>query len=416
MIKILLLSIFPLFHAALNAETFIMQDGAKIEGEISGEADDSVLVKTNYGTIFIKRADIAQIIKTNNTEKQSSSEKNEENLSANTQEKAYEENIETINSRSLSEGNVSYVFSTVVAEDGSAKIFYFRDREIIATEKLDTNANLIGITGNIPDRTFTEYYASGEVKAIKTMRGGKQDGLVRSFYKDGTTQIAANYKNGLKNGIFYFYAANGNLMIEANYTDDKLDGPKKDYDAKGNLQAITWYKNDVKVENPEENLNRIVPNAAAATEKISNTSSSAELVNQTNVSTSIISQPIQKTQELSPVQTAENINNAKLNKSKKNDKAISVKARKVARGVIYSFYLNNRYIGKARLDKDFNVLMLDGNIPDGSAKLYSKGNLLQQEFLFKGGEITDIILFDKDEKETAHYLINGKRMAVKIGL
>lgn len=394
------------FLANAGAEIFLLKDGARLEGQIAGRTESTLLVKTKYGDLILKQADITKIIKDG---------------SQNAAAKEETEGIELIDSSELADNDASYAFSTVVSEDGSAKIFYFRDREIIATEMLDTNAKFVSMTGKIPDRTFTEYYENGTIKTVKAMKNGKAQGTVISYYQDGTKQIAANYKDGLKNGTFSFYTPAGKLMIQAEYKNDKLNGPKREYNADGSLSKTVWYKDDIQVSAPAEEESA----AAMASESIINPDQSqnpgsSETAEQTSAPMTNENTPSSLPAGISPALPAPEHNSAnalkKTAETGKKGKSISVKARKVARGTIYSFYVNNRYTGKARLDNNFNVLMIDGNIPNGSAKLYGKNDILQLEFIFNGGEIKTISVFDNEGNETEQYTINEKREAIKAGL
>ena len=397
------------FAANASAEIFLLKDGARLEGQIAGRTESTLLVKTKYGDLILKQADITKIIKDDSKSDAASKEETE--------------GIEVINSSDLADNGETYAFSTVVSEDGSAKIFYFRDREIIATEILDSNAKFVSMTGKIPDRTFTEYYENGTIKTVKTMKNGKAQGTVISYYQDGTKQISANYKDGMKHGKFSFYTPSGKLMIQAEYKNDKLNGPKKEYNADGTLSKTVWYKDDIQVSAPTEEENAVF---ASKNEHIINPDQ-AQNNPESSETAEKTSAPITKEEHSAglpagsiPALSATEHNSANALKTTaekgKKGKSISVKARKVARGNIYSFYVNNRYAGKARLDNNFNVLMIDGNIPNGSAKLYGKNDILQLEFIFNGGEIKTISIFDNDGNETEQYRINEKREAIKAGL
>ena len=45
---------------AASADTFILKDGVRLEGEVTGEMDGAVLVKTKYGSLTINKNDIAE--------------------------------------------------------------------------------------------------------------------------------------------------------------------------------------------------------------------------------------------------------------------------------------------------------------------------------------------------------------------
>ena len=406
--------IFAAFPAMSDAETFILKDEARLEGEILGKSDGKIFIKTKYGNLTLNEADVLKI------------EKNDSENKANDVNNAIieETGIEVINSKDLEDPSARYVFSTVVAEDNSSKIFYFRDTEIIATETYDKQARLVNITGHIPDRTFTEYYSNGKVKSVKNMKNGKADGNVFSYYPDGTRQISAVYKNGMKNGIFSFFNPKGNPWIKAEYKDDKLNGRKIEYDENGKIVKTTWYSNDIEVNGPEyAAANNVPADAVAKTDNADISLSTAAATFTPSVETASapgIANAVDNAENNVPAasgQAEEPVTKTDSNASKQRDGyAMSVKARKVARGTIYSFYLNNRYVGKSRLDKDYNVFMTDGKIPDGIARLYGKNDILQIEFIFRNKEIKNIIVYDEKGEESAQYSINEKGMAVKLGI
>ena len=210
-------------------------------------------------------------------------------------------------------------------------------------------------------------------------------------------------------------------MIQAEYKNDKLNGPKKEYNADGSLSKTVWYKDDIQVSAPAEEESA----TAMASESIINPDQaqnpgSSETAEKTSAPMTNENTSSSLPAGISPALSAPEHNSAnalkKTAETGKKGKSISVKARKVARGTIYSFYVNNRYAGKARLDNNFNVLMIDGNIPNGSAKLYGKNDILQLEFIFNGGEIKTISVFDNEGNETEQYTINEKREAIKAGL
>lgn len=370
------------YPPASEADTFVLHDGARLEGEITGKTDNSIMIKTKYGNLTLKDTDITQIIK-----------KGEEKADI----PEAEEGIEVINSKDLDEASATYVFSTVPAEDGSSKIFYFRNTEIIATEILDTNSNLVSVSGKIPDRTFTQYYENSKIQSVKTMKNGKPEGPVYSYYSDGTKQFEGNYSNGIKNGTFIFFAPNGLPLIKANYKNDMLDGPKYEYDMEGKISKITWYKNDELTDAPAD-----AANAQTQEEKPITAADQAKI------------QPA--ADAVVPNDKKTDTEKTKNKKQKAGQKAVSVKAKKVARGNIYSFYRNNRYIGKALVDNDHNVISIDGKVPDGVAKMYGKNDTLQIEFVFKNKDITNIILYDEKGQEKEQYSINEKGAATKLGI
>ena len=51
------------FLANAGAEIFLLKDGARLEGQIAGRTESTLLVKTKYGDLILKQADITKIIK-----------------------------------------------------------------------------------------------------------------------------------------------------------------------------------------------------------------------------------------------------------------------------------------------------------------------------------------------------------------
>lgn len=405
--KFLLLIAFLPIPTYAFADVFVLNNGTRIEGEVMGELDGDLLIKTAHETLNIKKTDIIQTIEVENTDMGKSETaapqpvKAEDSiLNLSTTPKANDQTVEYIDSKDLTEPNASYVFSTVEAEDGSAKIFYFRDKDIIATEKLDANGIIISLDGVIPDRVFTEYYDTNKIKAVKYMLNGKPHGTVKAFYPNGALQILANFKNGQKEGKFSFYSDKGALLIEATYVNDKLNGEKKEYSPEGQLLATIYYKDDEQVPAP-----------------VNEDSSATAAANSVNANTNIANTPgVNTTADdvIQPDATVANKTVSDTPKEKKNiSRKITVKTKKTARGNIYSLYYNTKYVGKTRLDKDYNVVMLDGKIPDGTAKVFSKKEVLEMELIFKDNEVVKVINYNADGTVKDSYNINEKREAIK---
>ena len=66
---------------------------------------------------------------------------------------------------------------------------------------------------------------------------------------------------------------------------------------------------------------------------------------------------------------------------------ITAKTQGLARGERVSFYLENKYVARVHLDKDFNIVGKDGKAPDGTVKAYSKDGKLEKEFVFEKNEV-----------------------------
>lgn len=42
------------YPPASEADTFVLHDGARLEGEITGKTDNSIMIKTKYGNLTLK--------------------------------------------------------------------------------------------------------------------------------------------------------------------------------------------------------------------------------------------------------------------------------------------------------------------------------------------------------------------------
>ena len=72
---------------------------------------------------------------------------------------------------------------------------------------------------------------------------------------------------------------------------------------------------------------------------------------------------------------------------------VTAKVTKLARNELLTFQLNGKYVGKAVLDKNFNVMSQEGYVPDGVVKVYSKEGKPQKEFVFENAAIKKLRVY-----------------------
>ena len=228
-------------------------------------------------------------------------------------------------------------FQTVNPSTMTRQLVYQEGGVAIATETFDASGALLSTEGSVKDGTYTEYYPDGGLKTVKTMRAGKNDGTLKAYYPSGKVQIEAYYLAGDKDGIFSYYAEDGKPLLDAEYKGDKLNGWKKEYAPDGSVASQTFYTDDKPAAAPKAQA-AAQPEAAA--------------------------QPQEDPAAM-----------------------VTVKTSSLARGERYAFRLNNKFIGKMQLDKDYNLMRKEGNIPDGTVKAFSAGGELEKEFIFKDNEL-----------------------------
>jgi antitoxin component YwqK of YwqJK toxin-antitoxin module len=300
------------------ADTLTLKDGTKIEGEVTGEMDGAVLLKTKYGSLTVNKADIQE-------QKASTPVAQPAQAAAVPPPAAAQPEVPVSTQPAAP---VKLTFATVLPSSTTRLLVYSEGGVTIATETYDAGGALLSTDGAIKDGTYTEYYDNGTLKTVKTMASGKAGGTLKAFYPSGAVQIEAYYLAGARDGAFKYYSENGKPLMEASYKADKLNGWKREYDAAGALKSETYYADDRPADPPKP--------AAAAPE-----------------------QP------------------------KEQDSMVAVKITPLARGDRFTFQLNGKYIGKMTLDKDFNLISFEGDLPDGAAKAYSKEGKLQKEFVFE---------------------------------
>ncbi len=230
-----------------------------------------------------------------------------------------------------------FTFETVLPSTSSRLLVYYENGVAIATETFDSGGRPAATEGAIKDGTYTEYYPDGGLKTVKSVLGGKTSGTLKAYYPSGTLQIEAYYLGGLKEGDFRYFAEDGKPLLEASYRGDRLNGWKKEFDENGAVKSQIYYEDDRPSEPPK-------PKAAA--------------------------EPAKEPESL-----------------------VTASVLSLARGERFSFHLNNKYIGKLSLDKEFNILGQEGKVPDGAVKVYTKDGKLDKELVFEKNALTLLRVF-----------------------
>jgi antitoxin component YwqK of YwqJK toxin-antitoxin module len=320
--------IFTLGFAANSAaETFILKDGARLEGEVTGEMDNTLLVQTKYGSLTINKADVQERVPAQPAP------------ALPPQASTAAVAVSTAASQPAPEPpQVKLTFATVLPSTSSRLLVYSENDVAIATETFSADGALLSLEGAIKDGTYTEYYDQGALKTVKTVRANKTDGTLKTYYPSSAVQVEAYYLGGQREGLFKYFAEDGKPLMEATYRNDRLNGWKKEFDAAGALKSEAYYEDDKPAEAPKA----VAP-----------------------------AQPAAETESM-----------------------VTAKPMKLARGERFSFQLNGKYIGKATLDKDFNIISRDGKIPDGVVKVYSAEGKLQKEFVFEKSAIKTLRVYE----------------------
>lgn len=331
--------LFLLLPGLCRADTFILKDGARIEGEITGEMDGMALVKTKYGSLTINRADIQEQLPMAVPEIVAPTADIQISTSlpaaiAASTVAAIE--ISTAFPEPVTPPLPKLTFQTIIPSSMTRQLVYVESGVVIATETFDAGGALLLAEGSIGDGTYTEYYPEGGLKTVKTMQGGKANGTLKAFFPAGALQIEAYYLAGAKEGPFKFYTEDGKLLMEASYKNDLLNGWKKEYGPDGKAISELYYVDDKMARPPD-------PRVAAEPAK-------AAL--------------------------------AALTAPAEPESQVTVKVTSLARGELFAFRLNAKYIGKLRLDKEYNLISQEGKIPDGTVKIYTEDGRLQKEMVF----------------------------------
>lgn len=318
------------------ADTFLLKDGAKIEGEITGEMDGAVLVKTKYGSLTLNKADIQ--------ERQAAQPPAAPQVQASTGAAVA---LSTVPPAAAEPAQARLTFVTILPSTSTRMLVYSENGVAIATETFDASGGPAGLAGAIKDGTYAEYYDGGGLKTVKTMADGRGSGTLKAYYPSGAVQIEAYYLAGAKDGPFKYYAEDGKPLLEAAYSNDKLNGWKKEFDSAGLVRSETYYIDDHLAEPPK---------TQAAPEP-----------------------------------------------AKEQESMVTAKTMSLARGERFSFQLNGKYIGKAHLDKDFNIISREGKVPDGAVKVYTREGKLQKELVFEDNTIKLLRVYEEGGTLKAEY-------------
>lgn len=349
--KILIHISLLLMPVLCQADTFLMKDGVRLEGEVTGEMDGALLVKTKYGALTLNKTDIQE-----QTAARPAAALPAQPSSATVTAVSTAPAVEISTAQPAAEPAPRLTFATVLPSTSSRQLVYYENGVAIATETYDAAGALLALEGAVKDGTYTEYYPDGSLKTVKSMLSGKSSGTLKAFYQSGAVQVEAYYMGGVKDGPFKYFTEDGKLLVEAGYRGDKLNGWKKEYGPDGAMTSQSYYLDDQLAEAPKQ------PAAA---------------------------EPV-----------------------KERDSMVTVKTMSLARGERFSFQLNNKYIGKAHLDKDFNIISLEGSIPDGAAKAYTKDGKLEKEFFFEKSELRALRVYEPGGPLKAEYAYT-KEKAVK---
>lgn len=350
-----------------QADTFLLKDGARLEGDVTGEMEGVVLVQTKYGSLTIKRADIVeqkailpalapvispQVAATLSTVTAAAVS------TALPISTAAAVAVSTAITPAAEPPAPKFTFATVLPSTSTRLLVYSENGVAIATETLNAAGAPLSMEGAVKDGTYTEYYENGGLKTVKTVSNGKASGTLKAFYPSGAVQIEAYYLAGAKDGPFKYYDENGKLLMEAAYKNDKLDGWKKEYDDTGAVKAASYYTDDHLAEPPK-------PKTPAG------------------------EQP------------------------KEIESSVTVKVMDLARGERFTFLLNGKYAGKATLDKTFNIIGLEGELPDGVVKVYTRDGKLQKEFVFERSAIKELRVFEPGGPLKSAYIYTDDKAVEK---
>lgn len=221
-----------------GAETFILKDGARLEGEVTGEMDNTLLVQTKYGSLTINKADVQERLQPPAPAAPPAA--STAAVAASTAPAAAQETPQP-----------KLTFTTVLPSTSTRLLVYSEDGVSIATETFDSAGLLLGTEGALKDGTYTEYYDSGALKTVKSVLGGKASGSLKAYYPAGGLQVEAYYLGGLREGLFRYYGEDGKPVMEASYKNDLLNGWKREFDAAGLPKSETYYIDDKPAEAPK---------------------------------------------------------------------------------------------------------------------------------------------------------------------
>lgn len=348
------LFILALLPGICRADTFLLKDGTRLEGAVTGEMEGAVLIKTAYGSLTINRADISEQVAAKPAAAESPAASTATAAEAPPAELPAAElpAADPALPEPAQDGPAApLTFTSLSGENGERLVVYYEGGVAVATETYDAGGALLSLQGAVKNGTYSEFHPGGALKSVKTMLGGRANGSVKTYYPDGKPQIEAYYFDGAKDGDFKYFGEDGLPLLEAAYKADKLHGWKREYGPGGAKVSELYYQDDRPAEPPKPPA---PPSAGAPG-------------------------------------------------GQDPESLVTAKAKRISRGEIFSFKLGGKYIGKVRVDTEFNVIEQDGDIPDGGIKVYSKDGKLQKELVFKGGELKVLRAYEEGGRLRAVY-------------
>ena len=348
-----------LLLAAFNAHADIitLKDGTRLEGTVEGEMDGMKLIKTKYGSLNISKNDIVTIaapeIAAPEPLKTPTATVAPSTAAAITEVTSTPAAIAAPAELPAEPAPAAkYTFKTVAASTMSFERVYFENDIVIATETYDAKGELLALQGFIKDGSYKEYYDNGNLKTEKTVINAKTSGTLKAYYPNGVLQSEAYYLAGRLNGGVRIYGETANLMFEQNFKDGIQNGYSREFDDKGALRAEVFYIDGHAAEKPKP-------------------------------------VEVKKTEPAAAIATPESM--------------VTAKPKALARGELLTFYLNDKYIAKLTLDKDFNITSRVGKVPDGAVKIYTKDGKLEKEFVFLKDEVRSLKVYDESGELTGEY-------------
>ncbi|HBB67898.1 MAG: hypothetical protein A2X28_01015 [Elusimicrobia bacterium GWA2_56_46] len=338
-----------LVQTCAYAEIITLKDGTRLEGAVEGEMDGVNLIRTKYGSLNIAKKDI---------------------LSIGAPEIVVKEPFNTPASSAAAPADLPagpapeprYTFKTVNVSTSALEKVYFENGVVTATETYDSRGTLLGLQGLVKDGSYREYYDNGNLKTEKTVINSKTSGPLRAYYPGGVLQSEAYYLDGALNGTVRVYNENARLLFEQNFRGGVPNGWFREFNETGELKSELFYADGHAAEKPKA-AEAKTPEAAAAPET--------------------------------------------------PDSMVTAKAVSLARGERFTFYLNNKYIARITLDRDFNLISKDGKAPDGAVKIYTKDGKLEKEFLFSKNEVVSLKIYNENGNLKNEYTFNKKGEAAK---
>lgn len=363
--KYLFLSVFLLAAVPCHADTLLLQDGSRLECDVTGEMEDTLLVRTKYGSLTVKKEDIKErIAPTPAAEAAPHAGAPEQPTSHAVQPStAAPAQVPSVAPQAVAAPAARLAFTTIQDGTSTIRLVYFKDGISIATETRTADGKFLALEGSIPNGKYTETYPSGGLRTVKTMLAGRANGPLKAYYPSGKPQAEAYYLAGVKEGPFRYFTEEGPLLLEASYSGDRLNGWKKEFGPDGAVLSDVYYVND----KPGE-----PPSAKPAAQ-----------------------QPAAKTAEKAAPAEPQSL--------------VTAKAKRLARGYRFSFSLNDKYVGRVQLDRNFNIMRIRaGKIPDGTVKLFSGDGRLEKEFVFQDHDLKLLRVYDDAGKPTEYSYIKDK--------